>query len=149
MTVSNEQIQATLNAHENRFVVNEAAIAHHDATFADIRRNLDHASQILDRVAARQEEARQEAQQRQEEARQEAQRRQEEARQEAQQRQEEAQRRQEETQRQLDLLVANDARLQAKMESNQEYIAILAASITELRNTVADIVRSQGGTPSS
>jgi predicted nucleic acid-binding Zn-ribbon protein len=120
MTVSNEQIQATLNAHENRFVVNEAAIAHHDATFADIRQNLDRASQTLDRVAARQEEA---------------QRQQEEA--------------QEETQRQLDLLVANDARLQAKMESNQEYIAILAASITELRNTVADIVRSQGGTPSS
>jgi chromosome segregation ATPase len=127
MTVSNEQIQAALNAHENRFVVNEAAIAHHDATMANIQRNLDRASQTLDRVAARQEEA---------------QRRQE----EAQRRQEEAQ---EETQRQLDLLVANDARLQAKMESNEEYIAILAASITELRNTVADIVRSQGGTPSS
>jgi chromosome segregation ATPase len=144
MTVSNEQIQATLNAHENRFVVNEAAIAHHDATFADIRRNLDYASQVLAQVAVGQEEMRQ----RQEEMRQqqeESRRQQEESRRQ----QEESRRQQEESRRQIDLLIASDARTQAKMESNQEYIALLAASITELRNTVADMVRSQGGTPSS
>ena len=32
---------------------------------------------------------------------------------------------------------------------NQEQIANLTASITELRNTVSDMVRNQGGTPSS
>jgi hypothetical protein len=95
MTVSNEQIQATLTAHENRFVVDKAAIAHQDALTAEIRQNLAQASQILAQTVIGQAENRQ------------------------------------------------------QIALNQEQIAVLAASITELRNTVADIVRSQGGTPSS
>jgi chromosome segregation ATPase len=115
MTVSNEQIQAALNAHENRFVVNEAAIAHHDATFAEIRRNLDYASQVLAQVAIGQEENRQQIAANQSQ------------------------------------IAANQSQIaanQSQIAAHQEQLAILSASITELRNTVADMVRREGGTPS-
>jgi chromosome segregation ATPase len=99
MTVSNEQIQATLTAHENRFVVHEAAIAHQDA---EIRQNLAQASQVLAELAAGQARVN-----------------------------------------------AEQAEIRRQSDINQEQIANLTASITELRNTVAEMVRSQGGTPSS
>jgi uncharacterized coiled-coil protein SlyX len=102
MTVSSEQIQATLtdhsgaiDRHENRLVVHESAIAHQDAISTEIRQNLARASQILAEITIGQAESRRLA------------------------------------------------------EINQEQIANLTASITELRNTVSDMVRSQGGTPSS
>jgi peptidoglycan hydrolase CwlO-like protein len=102
MTVSNEQIQATLTAHENRFVVHEAAIAHQDALTAEIRQNLAQASQVLAELAAGQARVN-----------------------------------------------AEQAEIRRQSDINQEQIANLTASITELRNTVAEMVRSQGGTPSS
>ncbi|MBW4517012.1 MAG: hypothetical protein KME11_17520 [Timaviella obliquedivisa GSE-PSE-MK23-08B] len=151
MTTSNEQIQATLSEHskaiarhENRFIVHESAIAHQDAIGIEIRQNLARASQILDQVAAGQAETQRQIALTQEQitlmGEQIALTQEQSAR-----NQEQITLMGEQSARAQDL----SARTQEKINVNQEQIAILAASITELRNTVSDMVRNQGGTPSS
>jgi chromosome segregation ATPase len=137
MTISSEQIQIALNEHseaiarhENRLVVHESAMAHQDALSIEIRQNLAQASQILDQVAIGQAENQRQIARNQEQIT---------------LTQEQSARTQEQSTRTQE----QSARTQEQINVNQEQIAILMASIIELRNTVSDMVRNEGGTPSS